>query len=139
MRKVVSLLVASFFRFWDNNERKQREITGKIRSTSIHSNSSIMTIFPTLNGLQKRGNLVGEGISERVVRDMFTQYRLKDRGCTYCVRVCNGHRLQLQRLAHQYSLREHELHKCFIKNYFKLSIRNESKLGRIISQLSGFN
>jgi hypothetical protein len=66
MRKVVSLLVASFFKFWDKNERKQREITAKIRHTSIHSNSSIMTIFPTLNGLQNRGNLVGEGISERV-------------------------------------------------------------------------
>lgn len=112
MRKVVSLLVASFFGFWDKNERKQREITGKIRRTSTQSNSSIMTIFPTLNDLQKRGNLVGEGISERVVRDTFTQYRLKDRGCTYCVRVCNGHRLQLQRLAHQYSLQEHELHKA---------------------------
>jgi hypothetical protein len=120
-------------------KKKQREITGKIRRISIHSNSSIMTIFPTLNGLQKRGALVGEGISERVVKDMFTQYRLQDRGCTYRVRVCNGHRLQLHSLAHQYSLQEHELHKCFIKNYFKLSVRNESKLGRIISQLSGFN
>jgi hypothetical protein len=139
MRKVVSLLFASFFRFWDKNERKQHEITGKIRRTLIHSNSSIMTIFPTFNGLQKRGNLVREGISERVVKDMFTQYRLQDRGCTYCVRVCNGHRLQLQRLAHQHSLQEHELHKCFIQNYFKISVRNESKLGRIISQLSGFD
>ena len=49
-----------------------------------------MTIFPTLNGLQKRGNLVGEGISEWVVKDMFTQYRLKRQGvyilCA-CVRV----------------------------------------------------
>ena len=104
MRKAVSLLVAKFHQILEKEERKQREITGKIRRTSIHSNSSIMTIFPTLNGLQKRGNLVGEGISERVVKDMFTQYRLKDRGCTYCVRVCNGHRLQQQRLAHQYPL-----------------------------------
>ena len=119
--------------------KENSEITRKIRRTSIHSNSSIMTIFPTLNCLQKRGNLVGEGISERVVKDMFTQYRPKNRGCTYCVRVCNGHRLQLQRQAHQYSLLEHELHKNFIKNYFKLSVRNESKMGRIISQPPGFN
>ena len=97
-----------------------------------------MTIFPTLNGLQKRGNLVGEGISEWVVKDMFTQYRLKRQGVyILCACVCYGHRLQLQRQAQQYVLQEHELHECFIKNYFKLSVCNESKLRRIISQLSG--